>query len=105
MDARLMTLEELHSLKDGQTLFVEMQVSTKDGGSTTGGAWGVMNNRMGETDSGMLVSLLGTFMPDMIRNIPYRTTTDEHVVLLYRFWTGRTTKEQSEAIPWDTGSV
>lgn len=103
---RLLTPDEIHQLQDRETVCVEQLLSRKEDerGYITGKGWGVACNSTGADHSGLLISLLGTFFPDVIQEIPYRAIQrDENgkiIQTLYRFWTGRPTSEQSEATPW-----
>lgn len=106
--ARLMRAEEVQQLKDKTVICVEQLISNEDEEHeyVTGKAWGIVCNRTNDQDGGMIISMLGTFMPNTVKKIPYcgmfvDETKKKHRVMLFRFWTNRPTEEQSKAVKWE----
>ena len=105
---RLYTAEEMQHLPDRATVCVERLISREDdeGGYRTGKGWGVVWNRTGAEDGGVIVAgMLGAFLPNTITKIPFRVTEKnsdgKRITVLYRFWTDRPTQEQSKAVKWN----
>ena len=107
-ETRLYTAEEMQHLPDRKTVCVERLISREDEerGYVTGCGWGVVWNRTGASDGGMIVAgLLGRFFTNTITEIPFEameTNNDgDRITALYRFWTNRPTDEQSREASWD----
>lgn len=105
---RLYTAEEMQHLPDRTTVCVERLISREDDerGYITGCGWGVVWNRTGAKDGGIIhAGILGSFLPDAITKIPFRAVERDNngkrITALYRFWTDRPTQEQSKAVKWD----
>ena len=105
---RLYTAEEMQHLPDRTTVCVERLISREDDerGYITGCGWGVVWNRTGAEDGGIIhAGMLGSFLPNTITKIPFhaveRDGNGKRITALYRFWTDRPTQEQSEAVKWD----
>ena len=105
---RLYTAEEMQHLPDRMTVCVERLISREDDehGYITGCGWGVVWNRTCAEDGGIIhAGMLGSFFPNTITKIPFkaveRDSNGKRITVLYRFWTDRPTKEQSEAVKWD----
>jgi len=105
---RLYTAEEMQHLPDRMTVCVERLISREDDerGYITGCGWGVVWNRTCAEDGGTIhAGILGSFFPNTITKIPFKAvekdSNGKRITVLYRFWTDRPTKEQSEAVKWD----
>ena len=105
---RLYTAEEMQHLPDRTTVCVERLVSREDDerGYHTGCGWGVVCNRTGAEDGGIIqAGMLGCFLPNTITKIPFRAAerdgNGKRITVLYRFWNDRPTQEQSKAVKWD----
>lgn len=103
VEPRLLAAEEVQHLPDKTVICVEQLLSREDEerGYITGKAWGIVCNR-----GGLILSMLGTFFADTVREIPYKATyRDENAkrrhTAVYRFWTDRPTNEQSKAVKWE----
>ena len=107
-ELRLLAAEEVQHLPDKTVICVEQLLSHEDEerGYITGMAWGIVCNRTNAPDGGLILSMLGTFFPNTVREIPYKATyldenTKKRRTAVYRFWTDRPTDEQSKAVKWD----
>lgn len=107
-ELRLYTAEEMQHLPDRTTVCVERLVSREDDerGYLTGCGWGVVCNRTGADDGGIIqAGMLGSFLPNTITRIPFRAverdSNGKRITVLYRFWNDRPTQEQSKAVKWD----
>lgn len=105
---RLLAAEEVQHLPDKTVICVEQLFSREDEerGYITGMAWGIVCNRTNAPDGGLILSMLGTFFPNTVREIPYKATyrdenTKKRRTAVYRFWTDRPTDEQSKVVKWD----
>ena len=104
---RLYTAEEMQHLPDRTTVCVERLISREDDerGYRTGCGWGVVWNRTGAEDGGVIhAGMLGSFLPNTITEIPFQAVEsygNGRITALYRFWTDRPTQEQSKAVKWD----
>lgn len=106
--ARLLTAEEVQHIPDGETIIIEQLISREEEerGYIAAQAWAVSCNRNNAPDGGLLVSFFGTFFPNTIKKIPYKTIRTVDGVKgvanhIFRFWTARPTDEQSKAVKWD----
>ena len=107
-EPRLLAAEEVQHLPDKTVICVEQLLSREDEerGYITGRAWGIVCNRTNAPDGGLILSMLGTFFPNTVREIPYKATyrdenTKKRRTAVYRFWADRPTDEQSKAVSWD----
>ena len=107
-ELRLLTAEEVQHLPDKTVICVEQLLSREDEerGYITGKAWGIVCNRTNAQDGGLILSMLGTFFPNTVREIPYKATyldenTKKRRTAVYRFWTDRPSDEQSKVVSWD----
>ncbi|MBR6710349.1 MAG: hypothetical protein IKI81_02345 [Selenomonadaceae bacterium] len=108
VEPRLLAAEEVQHLPDKTVICVEQLLSREDAerGYITGKAWGIVCNRTNAPYGGLILSVLGTFFPNTVREIPYKATyrdenTKERRTAVYRFWTDRPTEEQSKDVKWD----
>lgn len=108
VEPRLLAAEEVQHLPDKTVICVEQLLSREDEerGYITGKAWGIVCNRTNAPDGGLILSLLGSFFPNTVREIPYKAiyrdeNTKKRRTAVYRFWTDRPTDEQSKAVKWD----
>lgn len=108
VEPRLLAAEEVQHLPDKTTICVEQLLSREDEerGYITGKAWGIVCNRTKAPDGGLILSMLGTFFPNTVREIPYKAiyldeNTKKRRTAVYRFWTDRPSDEQSKAVKWD----
>lgn len=107
VEPRLLAAEEVQHLPDKTVICVEQLLSreAEERGYITGMAWGIVCNRTNAPDGGLILSMLGTFFPNTVREIPYKATyrdenTKKRRTAVYRFWTDRPTDEQWKATPW-----
>lgn len=105
---RVLAAEEVQHLTDKTVICVEQLLSHEDEerGYITGMVWGVVCNRTNAPDGGLILSMLGTFFPNTVLEIPYKATyrdenTKKRRTAVYRFWTDRPTGEQSKAVKWE----
>ena len=108
VEPRLLAAEEVQHLPDKTVICVEQLLSREgeERGYITGMAWGIVCNRTNAPDGGLILSMLGTFFPNTVREIPYKATyrdenTKKRRTAVHRFWTDRPTDEQSKAVKWD----
>ena len=108
MKPRLLAAEEVQHLLDKTVICVEQLFSREDEerGYITGRMWGIVCNRTNAPDGGLILSILGTFFPNTVREIPYKAiyrdeNTKKRHTAVYQFWTDRPTDEQSKAVKWE----
>ena len=94
---RLLTPEEVQTMKAGTPLVVERFIKHK-GKVVPMACWAIHTG-------GLILSFHGTMFPDTVHKIPYATIVQNkegkgHHNEYFRFWSDRPTKEQMEKEEW-----
>lgn len=95
--ARLLSADEVQRLKAGTPVAVEKLIY-HDGKRVYAASWGICTGSL-------IISLLGTFFPDVVHEIPYKAMSSDvqghwDEIDQYRFWSALPTEEQTEAVQW-----
>ena len=95
---RLLTPEEVRTMKAGTPLVVERFIKHEDK-VVPMACWGI-------NTGSLILSFHGTMFPDTVKEIPYKTIAQNregkgHHTEYFRFWSDRPTNEQMEQVAWE----